>query len=200
MSKKDKKVTAYITKAKPFAKPILRHLREVVHKASPHIEETCKWAFPHFDYKGEMLCSMASFKEHAVFMFWKHTLMKDIHKILNSKMGLTRITKLEDLPSDKILLEYIQQAIKLNEEDIKLPKPPKRVLDKKDLVVPLYLKRALNKNPKAKEIFDAFSYTNQKEYIIWLTDAKLEKTRKERLKTAIDWMAEGKVRNWKYLK
>jgi uncharacterized protein YdeI (YjbR/CyaY-like superfamily) len=203
MSTKDKRVDKYITKAKPFAKPILKHIREVVHKASPDIEETAKWGFPHFDYKGEMLCSMAGFKDHCVFMFWKHSLMKDVSKILGArkaKDGLTWITALDDLPADDILIAYVKQAIKLNEEGIKLPQKPKKVTDKKDLVVPLYLKRELNKNKKAKEVFDAFSYSNQKEYIVWLTDAKLPATRKERLKIAIEWIAEGKVRNWKYLK
>jgi hypothetical protein len=45
-------------------------LRDLVHKACPEVEETMKWSFPHFDYKG-MMCSMAAFKQYCAFGFWK---------------------------------------------------------------------------------------------------------------------------------
>ena len=69
MAKKEKIVDAYIAKSADFAKPILMHIRELVHKACPEVEEKMKWSFPHFDYKGEMMCSMAAFKQHCAFGF-----------------------------------------------------------------------------------------------------------------------------------
>ncbi len=138
MGKKDPRIDEKIAKAAPFAQPILTHLRTLVHKGCPEVEETIKWGMPSFDYKGAF-CSMASFKEHCAFGFWKASIMEAADKlIINQKesMGhLGRITSLKDLPSDKILLGYIKEAKRLNDEGIKLPprkKPPKAA----DLIVP----------------------------------------------------------------
>jgi len=200
MAKKDARIDAYIRESADFAKPILRHLRELVHKTCPDVEETMKWSFPHFDYKG-IMCSMAAFKQHCAFGFWKTTLMKDAEKMLNNRseaMGsLGKITSLKDLPADKIIMGYIKEAMKLNEGDVKIVKP--KPAGKKELVVPKYFTDAVKKNEKAFATFEGFSYSNKKEYIDWITEAKTEETRKKRLIQATEWMAEGKIRNWKYL-
>lgn len=201
--KKDKRVDDYIAKAAPFAQPILKHFRKLVHEACPDVEETIKWGFPCFDYKGVM-CSMTGFKQHCAFNFWKAALMKDADKLLATAksevaMGnLGRITSLKDLPSDKKLLGYVKESMKLNEANVKMPR--KAPTTNKELSVPDYLIAALKKNKKAKEIFDGFSYSNKKEYITWLTEAKTDATREKRLTDAIQWMSEGKIRNWKYIK
>ena len=140
MVKKNPSFDAYIKAAAPFAQPILTHLRKLVHKACPEVEETIKWGFPHFDYKGVM-CSMAAFKKHCAFGFWKSAIMSDPKKIMEVKdrgaMGnFQKITSLSDLPSDKILIAYIKEAKKLNEDDIKLP-ARKKATDRK-LLVPAY--------------------------------------------------------------
>jgi len=202
MLKTDKRVDAYILKSAAFAQPILIHLREIIHIACPGVEETMKWSFPHFDYKGEMMCSMAAFKQHCAFGFWKASIMKDANKILSTTdaMGhLGKITSLKDLPKDKILISYIKEAAKLNEQGIKLPYRTKTG-EKKELIVPDYLKKELKKNAKAAKTFENFSPGNKREYVNWLTEAKTEETRNKRLATAIEWMEEGKIRNWKYLK
>ncbi len=203
MAKKDPRIDAYIeNKAKDFAKPILRHLREVVHKACPDVEETMKWSFPHFDYKGEMMCGIAAFKEHMAFGFWKGSIMKDPDKILDVQreqaMGhFGRITSMKDLPFDKIMIKYIKEAMRLNDEGIKLPSKVKSK-EKKELVVPDYFTKALSKNKAAKKVFDEFSYSKKKDYVEWLTEAKTEATRDKRMETALEWLAEGKARHWKY--
>jgi uncharacterized protein YdeI (YjbR/CyaY-like superfamily) len=205
MGTKDKRVDAYIAKSADFAQPILRHLRQLVHKACPDVQETIKWSFASFDYKGP-LCSMAAFKQHAVFGFWKSKLLKDPKNYLGERynqggeaMGnLGKITSLKDLPPDAAILDFIKQAKKLNDEGVKLPPKPKK--PRGELVVPDYLTSALNKNKKAKVTFEAFSRSNKDEYIEWLTEAKTDATREKRLATAIEWMAEGKVRNWKYVR
>jgi len=204
MPKTDPRIDAYIEKSADFAKPVLKHLRALTHKACPGVEETMKWSFPHFDYKGSILCSMASFKQHCAFGFWKASIMKDPEDVLQlvgrTAMGhLDRIESLKDLPSDKILIAYIKEAAKLNEDDIKLP-PKKKSTDKKELIVPNDLSAALKKNKKASATFDAFSYSNKKDYVEWITEAKTDATRETRLDTAIEWMSEGKNRNWKYQK
>jgi uncharacterized protein YdeI (YjbR/CyaY-like superfamily) len=181
----------------------LAHLRKLVHAACPEVEETMKWSFPHFDYKG-LLCSMAAFKQHCAFGFWKTSLLSDSQKLLSSvgdtAMGhFGRITSLADLPSDKIIMAYIKDAVKLNDKGVKLPIKTKSG-EKKKLTAPAYFKEALNKNKKALQTFEAFSPTNKREYVEWVTEAKSDETRKNRLETAIEWMAEGKVRNWKYIK
>jgi uncharacterized protein YdeI (YjbR/CyaY-like superfamily) len=205
MAKKDARVDAYIKNAASFAQPIMAHLRKLIHEACPDVEETIKWSFPNFDYKGSIMCSMAAFKNHIAFSFWKASLMKHADKFeLNAKsevsMGhMGKITSIKDLPSDKQMLAYIKEAAKLNELGIKAPSKSKTV-PVKEIETPVYLSNALNKNAKAKATFDKFSYSNKKEYIVWLEDAKTETTREKRLAEAIEWMAEGKIRNWKYVK
>lgn len=202
MKNTDARIDAYISKSADFAQPVLNHLRKLVHIACPDVQETIKWGFPHFDYKGEILCSFASFKKHCVFGFWKSTLMTDSYGIMETigrtAMGhLGRITDISELPSDKIIKEYIKEAAKLNADAIKLPSKSKTA-SKKELVVPEYFMHALNKNKKALNTFEKFNYTNKKEYVEWVTEAKTEATRTKRLIEAIEWMSEGKIRHWKY--
>jgi uncharacterized protein YdeI (YjbR/CyaY-like superfamily) len=199
MGKKDTRVDAYIAKSAEFARPILAHLRETVHAACPDVEETIKWSFPNFMYKG-MLCGMASFKEHCAFGFWKGSLVLGKEGAAAEKaMGhFGRITKLSDLPSRRVLAGYIKEAMKLNDAGVKAParskpKTPKAV------VVPDDLRSALTANKEAAATFDKFSPSHKREYIEWITEAKTEATRTRRLATAIEWMAEGKPRNWKYM-
>jgi len=201
MAKKEKAIDAYIAKSADFAKPILLHIRELVHKACPDVEEKMKWSFPHFDYKGEMMCSMAAFKQHAVFGFWKASLMKDPVLVENAKsevaMGhLGRLTSLKDLPSDKKILAWIKEAMTLTDKGIKLVKT--KPTEKKELVVPDHFKKALSKNKKAAATFNKFPPSHKKEYVQWITEAKTEETRNSRMATALEWMAEGKTRLWKY--
>jgi len=201
MEKQDKRIDAYIEKAADFAQPILKHIRRLVHKASPEITETMKWSFPHFVYKGTV-CSMASFKSHCTFGFWKSSLLKDRHNLLSKKtqgaMGqMGRITSLADLPEDNTLIEYIRNAVKLNEEGVKVPSK-KPIAPKTEIDVPDYFTKALKKHPDAKESFEKFSHSHKKEYMDWITEAKTEETRNKRMDTAIEWLTEGKSRNWKY--
>ncbi len=191
MSNRDPRIDAYISKSAGFAKPILNHLRELVHKACPGVEENIKWSRPFFDYKGSVLCMIAAFKEHCTFRFWKAALLKEVN--------LDRITSLKDLPSDKIMIDHIKEAARLNEEDIKLA-PRKKPAAQKPLKTPKELEDALKKNKKARAFFDEFSPSHKKEYIEWITEAKTEATREKRLETAIAWIAEGKPRHWKYIK
>jgi uncharacterized protein YdeI (YjbR/CyaY-like superfamily) len=203
MEKKDLRIDAYIAKSAEFAQPILNHLRQIIHNACPEIVETIKWGFPHFDYKGTV-CSMAAFKQHCAFGFWKASLMSDTHKLFdkegNDAMGqLGQVKSLNDLPSDEILSHYIREAVQLNKEGKKIVS---RVVngEKKELEVPDYFSEALTSNEGARKTFESFSYSNRKDYVTWITEAKNEHTRNKRLETAIEWMAEGKIRNWKYVK
>src|SRR5688572_30400022 len=199
MAKKNPKVDAYIIRSADFALPILVHLRELVHKACPEVEETIKWGMPSFDYKGPF-CSMASFKEHCAFGFWKAAIMKDADKlIVNQKesMGhLGKIKSLKDLPSDKVFLGYIKEAKRLNDEGIKLP-PKQKTPKATELTVPDYFTKALQKNKAALKVFEAFSPSHKKEYLEWITGAKTDETRNRRMDKALEYMSEGKGLNWK---
>jgi uncharacterized protein YdeI (YjbR/CyaY-like superfamily) len=194
-------VDAYIAKSADFAKPILKHIRELVHAAVPEVEEEMKWSTPNFMYKG-MLCGMAAFKEHCALGFWKASLLRDSKgQPLSSDASagtFGRIKSLADLPPDKVLTRYIKDAARLNEEGVTAPR--EKTKPKADLVVPPYFTAALKKNKKALTNFEAFSPSKKKEYVEWLTDAKSEETRNARLETAVEWIAEGKSRNWKYMK
>jgi uncharacterized protein YdeI (YjbR/CyaY-like superfamily) len=199
----DPRVDAYIDKAGDFAKPIMRHIRMLVHKACPLVEETMKWSIPHFDYKSEMMCSMAAFKQHCSFGFWKAALMKDPILVETAKsevaMGhLGKITSVKDLPTDKKMIGWIKEAMELNDKGIKVSKAAIQPL--KEIAVPEYFSKALKKNKAALKVFDAFSASAKKEYVMWLEEAKTEATRDKRMEQAIEWIAEGKQRNWKYMK
>lgn len=205
MGKKIKEIDNYIAKAADFAKPILTHIRDVVHKACPEAEESLKWGMPFFGYKGEMMCNMASFKAHATFGFWKAKLMKDPVLMENARsetsMGhMGRLTSLKDLPSDRKLTAWIKEAMALNDKGIKVARPKPTEKEKKTLVIPDYFTKAIKKNKKAATTFDAFSYSHKKEYVEWVTEAKTDETRNKRIETAIEWMSEGKNRMWKYQK
>jgi uncharacterized protein YdeI (YjbR/CyaY-like superfamily) len=201
MPTKDKRIDTYIAKSADFAKPILTRLRGLIHKACPEVEETLKWGMPSFMYKG-ILCGFAAFKNHAVFGFWKQKLMKDPNKLFqkpDSAMGsFGCLTDVKQLPPDKVLISYIKEAAKLNEEGVKVPKVRKH--PKKPIPMPGYFKTALAKNKKAKETFENFPPSYKRDYLEWLTEAKTEETRKKRLATTIEWLAEGKPRNWKYMR
>lgn len=195
----DKRIDAYIEKAKPFAKPILHHIRKLVHSACPDVEEKIKWGMPFFDYKGPF-CNMASFKEHCAFGFWKAKLMNDFGGLLQVEergaMGnFDRITSVKDLPSDKVMKMYMHEAMRLNEEGVKVVKA--RTV-KKQLDTPPELAAALKKNKKAMIAFEAFPPSHRNEYIQWITEAKTEATKTKRIETTVEWVAEGKGRNWKY--
>lgn len=203
MGKKNPKIDAYIAKAGDFAKPVLIHLRKLVHDVCPDVEENVKWGMPSFEYKG-LFCGFASFKQHCTFGFWKAALMKDADVLLGKAskeaMGnLGRITSMKDLPSDKILTGWMKEAMKLNDAGIKVPKD-KTKHEKKPLTVPKYFTDALKKNMKAWAVFEKFSPSNKRDYVEWMTEAKSDDTRDKRLKQSIEWMAEGKPRNWKYMK
>jgi uncharacterized protein YdeI (YjbR/CyaY-like superfamily) len=193
-------VDEYIEKAQDFAKPILMHLRSLVHAACPDVVETKKWSFPHFDYKG-MMCSMAAFKEHCAFNFWKQSLL-DESSFPAEKSGMGsfgRITSLKDLPNDKTMKKLIHDAMKLNDDGVKVAKAPASK-EKKEVVVPDILKKALKTDARAAETFNNFPYSCKNEYVEWINEAKTDATREKRLATTLEWLAEGKKRNWKYEK
>jgi hypothetical protein len=207
MGQKDPRVDAYIAKSADFAKPILNHLRKLIHETCPTIQETIKWGFPHFEYKGpadrapRVLCSFASFKQHCAFGFWYAQggpMGGESGRKAGEAMGqFGRITSLGDLPKEKEFVKQIKEAVKLHDAGVK-PRTPKRPTEKKELEIPDYLTAALKKNKKAQATFDQFPYSKKKEYVEWLTEAKTDETRKARLETAVEWMSEGKSRHWKY--
>jgi hypothetical protein len=199
MGTRDPRVDAYIAKAAGFARPILTELREAVHAACPAVEEDMKWSFPHFMYKG-MLCSMAAFTQHTAFGFWKGSLVMGDKAKRREAMGhLGRITKRSDLPSSRVLSGYIKKAAALNDEGVKIARVPKRTAPT-SARPPADLAAALKKSRKALATFTGFTPSHKREYIEWITEAKSDGTRARRLATAIEWMATGKARHWKYRK
>ena len=196
-------VDVYIENAAEFARPILKRIRALMHKAHPAMEETLKWGVPHFEHKG-IVAGMAAFKQHAAFGFWSQRLLreklgKDADKMFpknaESGMGGRKITSLAELPPDAVLIRAIRAAVALNEEGVR----PKRALRKKPPVKPPpYLVAALKKNAKARATFEGFTPAQQREYVEWLTEAKQDATRERRLATTVEWLALGRQRNWKY--
>ncbi len=197
MPTKDSRIDDYIAKAQPFARPILKRLRRIVHEGCPTVEETLKWSHPSFMYKG-ILCGMAAFKEHCTFGFWNQMYAGADEKANDAWGQFGRLTSVDDLPADRTLVALVKKAAAEKDAGIKpkrerkAPKPPVKAPD--------YLVSALQKNQKARTTFENFSPSQQREYVEWLTEAKSNDTRERRLATAVAWMAEGKIRNWKYVR
>jgi len=199
------KVDAYCAKAQPFAQPILAHLRELVHKACPEVEETIKWSRPFFQYRGAILCNMSAFKEHCSFGFWGEEIgavLREAAVLKEGGMGsLGRITSVADLPSDKQMLGWIRQAaafVDSGQYTSPIAARHKVVKQKPSLDTPAEFKAALQRNKKAAAVFAAFSPSCKREYVEWIAEAKRQETRDKRIATAVAWIAEGKQRNWKY--
>lgn len=202
----DPKVDAYIAKAQPFAQPILIHLRKLVHKGCPGVEEAIKWSRPFFLYKGSILANLAAFKEHCSFGFWGEeigAILRDANVVQEGGMGsLGRITRVQDLPPERDLLAWIRQAagfidsgehtspIAARNKVVKAPKPAPKASPE--------FSAALKKNKKAAAAFEAFSASCRREYVEWIAEAKRDETRDKRIAQAVEWIAQGKQRNWKY--
>lgn len=196
MSKRDPRVDAYIAKAPDFARPVLSHVRALVHQARPDIEETMKWSVPHFEHRG-VLCGMAAFRQHCNIILWKGALIPG-GKGRDEKGNFRNVTSLADLPSDKSMVALFKEAARLNEDGVKRP-PRKRATGAgKPLPLPAELVSALARNRKAAAAFEKFPPSHKREYARWIAEAKGEDTRQRRVKSAIEWIAAGKSRNWKY--
>ncbi|RKS96378.1 YdeI/OmpD-associated family protein [Chryseobacterium defluvii] len=202
MEKHSPKVDEYIEKSPDFAKPILNYLRETIHEVCPDAEEAIKWKFPTFMYKGKILCSMTSFKQYCSLGFWLHGEMKTLQEIdstaeKSSMFSLGKLTKMEDLPSKPQLKKAILEAMELTEMGVTMKRAAPT---KTETEIPDYFKEALQQTEKALEVFENKSPSFRKEYIMWITEAKTEATRNKRMEQSLEWIAEGKGRNWKYEK
>jgi uncharacterized protein YdeI (YjbR/CyaY-like superfamily) len=194
----DPRIDAYIAESPEFARPILSHLRQVVHAACPDVEETMKWSRPHFMYNG-MLCGMSAFKAHCAFGFWKGSLIFPGSDDKDAAGNFGRIASVKDLPSKKEIAGYVKQAMRLNDEGVTTPARATRTAPL-PLDVPDYFVAALEGNKAARATFDAGSTSFKREYVDWIVEAKAEATRLRRMAQAVEWLAEGKGRNWKYEK
>lgn len=197
MGDRSPKVDTYIAKAKPFAQPILEHLRELMHRGCPEVEESIKWGQPFFAYKGTILVNMAGFKEHCNLGFWDKGMAEEVR---NSGEGpLRRITSVKDLPADKQMLAWIREtAAHVDRGEYRSPIAERSRKAKPESRAPAAFVAALKKNKGAAKAFAAFSSSYRREYIEWIVEAKREETRAKRIATAVEWIAEGKQRNWKY--
>jgi uncharacterized protein YdeI (YjbR/CyaY-like superfamily) len=192
----DPRIDAYIERQADFAKPILRHLRETVHAACPDCEETLKWSSPSFLYKGEILAGMAAFKGHATFGFWRGSLVVGNGNEQMSGMGqFGRLTSIDDLPPRRELEALVNKAMRLTDEGVR---PPRNKHGKEPFLVPQDVRAAIDANAAAAATFEAFPPSAQREYVDWISEAKRDETRAKRLAQAVEWLAEGKRRNWKY--
>ena len=175
-----------------------------MHEACPDVRETIKWSAPHFEHQG-ILAGVAVLKKEVRFAFWKGRLHSDPEQLLevigNTDMAAMRIEKLSELPSERVLMQYIKEAMRLNKAATLDPK--KRVEHgqaKREIGAPPDPMAALKKKRKALATFEGFNYTNRKDYVEWSEDAQRAATRAKRIQTAVEWMGEGKPRNWKYMK
>jgi uncharacterized protein YdeI (YjbR/CyaY-like superfamily) len=192
---RDTRIDAYIDRQAEFARPILNYIRDAVHAAGEEVEESVKWGMPAFLYKGRPLANMAAFKAHAVMGFWQGQQLREGEE-RNGAMGeFGRITKVDDLPERETLIGLVRKAMKLIDEGVK---PVRNKTVKEPIAMPDDLREALAASPAAQSSYDGFPPSAQREYLEWVVEAKRPETRAKRVAQAVEWMAAGKRRNWKY--
>jgi uncharacterized protein YdeI (YjbR/CyaY-like superfamily) len=199
-SRTDPRVDAYIAKAAVFARPVLQHLRKLVHAGCPEVGETIKWGHVSFVYRGQIFAGMAAFKGHLSFGFWhqkmENILARDGFRTGDAMGLMGRIARRADLPDDRTMLRYVKTAAAFHDSGVRARPAPK---PKPVLKTPTDLAAALKKDKGAAVTWKKFSPSHRREYVEWLTEAKRDETRQKRLATALEWLVEGKPRNWKYL-
>lgn len=193
MPKTDQRIDTYIAKAAAFAQPILTRVRSMVHEGAPDCEETLKWGHPAFVHNG-LLCGMVAFKEHCTVHFWKGELLAPD----GAGLEIGKLTSVKDLPPKSEFVAQVKRAVELNDSGVKVPRPAAK--PKEPIRLPPDLRRALAEDGKARETYERLSPSHRREYIEWITEAKQDATRARRVAQAVEWMAEGKPRNWKYMK
>jgi uncharacterized protein YdeI (YjbR/CyaY-like superfamily) len=194
---RDPRVDSYIARQADFARPILDHLREAVHAACGQTEEAIKWGMPTFLYRGRILANMAAFKAHASFGFWRSRDAIGETGAERDAMGqFGRLTSPADLPARAKLEAMIRKAMAVIDSGPPPRRPPRT--PRPELAVPPELSSALDGNPRAGEVFAGFAPGCRREYVEWIAEAKRPETRARRAAQAVEWMAEGKKRNWKY--
>ena len=192
----DPRVDAYIERQAEFARPILAHLRAAVHSACSEAGETLKWGMPTFMYKGEILATMAAFKEHATFGFWRGSLVVGDSEGQQAAMGqFGRLRTVADLPEPEVLAQLIRKAMALADAGVK---PVRNRARKAEIDMPEDFSAALAVHERASATFAGFPPSCRREYLEWITEAKRAETRAKRIAQAVEWLAEGKKRNWKY--
>jgi uncharacterized protein YdeI (YjbR/CyaY-like superfamily) len=203
MPTRDPRIDAYIAKSPDFARPILEQFRAIVHDACPEVIETVKWGRPAFEYAGALMCSIAAFKHHCSIGFWKAPLLTFGGRPLGfgKDAQFSHLASARDLPARSALIKLVKQAARLNaagvKESVMTASGPRR--PRRPLPPPADLQRALAANKRAQKVFDSFPPSHKREYIEWITEAKRAETRAQRLATTLEWLAEGKPRNWKYM-
>lgn len=196
MGSTDARIDAYIDRAQPFARDILRHVRLRVHATLPDAQETMKWGMPSYTVDGKLVLLTAAFKAHAALNFWRGQELESRHDSVGAMGQFGRLHSVDDLPGDEELDRLIRDAAILAASapaPRKAKHAPKPAPEKHpDFDV------ALAKAPKAKAVFESFSPSAQRDYVEWIAEAKQDATRHKRITTAIEWLSEGKRRNWKY--
>lgn len=194
----DSRIDAYIERAQPFARPILEKVRERVRATVPQANETIKWGAPAYTLAGKILLITAAFKQHAAVNFWRGQELRGDKADPDAMGQFGKLTSVDDLPEDKELDRLIRETAELSKNapsPRKAKHPPKAAPDMHpDLAA------ALAKAPAAKATLDAFSPSCRREYLEWIAEAKRDETRAKRIATAVEWLSEGKKRNWKYEK
>lgn len=198
--KTDPRIDAYIAKAQPFARPILSHIRALAAAALPaDAEETLKWGMPSFTHKGAIVAGMGAFKQHATFGFWYGTMVTGMAAPESTAMGsFGRITALSDLPSDAEIRRMFADSVALIDKGVKPARMAEKKPPKPEATVPPALAAALAAHAGAQARWDAFPPSHRREYCEWVAEAKRDETRDRRVAQAIEWIVEGKNRNWKY--
>lgn len=194
MPSTDPRIDAYIARAAPFAQPVLGHVRALVHRVLPEVEEGIKWGMPAFMAGGKNVAGMAAFKAHCAVMIHGEGRLDEGEGM----GGYGKVAALSDLPSDDVLETALKEAAQRIVASGTARGPKARKTPRQDIPMPEDFGAALRANTAAQATMEGLPPSARREYLEWITGAKQAVTRERRIVQAVEWLAEGKRRNWKY--
>lgn len=185
-----------IAEMEPFAQIICKKLRKLILSADTAIIEDWKWG-PNY-YLDGMVCGFWGFKKHVTLTFFQGALLKDKKKVLLENPGNVhnRHMKFTDVKevNEKLIMEYLFEAIDNNRKGHKILETKEKIVD-----VPEDVQKAFKK-AKVLAYFEGLAFTHRKEYVMWISDAKKEETRRKRITQAIEKLNQKQSLNDKYKK
>ena len=171
-------VEEYIEKHNQYSN-LLHKLRALLLECN--LEENIKWGAPVYSYNGKNIVGIGAFKSYAGLWFFQGALLKDKSKVLvNAQEGKTsamrqwRFNSIEEA-SDALISEYITEAI-ANHKAGKEIKP-----EKKPLIIPELLKEELASDVELADAFDHLSLSCKREYADYISEAKKDETKVNRI-------------------
>ena len=157
------------------------------------LTEEVKWSVPCYTWENNNVAIMSAFKEYASISFFKGSLLKDPHGILekpgeNSQAArLFKFTDVEKIIElEPVIKDYIHEAIEIEKAGLKVE------FKKNPEPLPEELEKKFEEDPAFQAAFEALTPGRQRGYILYFSQPKQSKTRESRIEKYVEKIFEGK--------